>query len=164
MGDQRIALTKELSELFIDTWAPLEKELQGELLESYSSGRLFDRRRAKADDMGFGIGDVFAISSMLSPLLIIAAEWVAKEIIGKALADVSVAAIKKRLEKKPPAASPPLDKVLQLKLASDLLDHLSLRGKTLGVDEVRMRAVCEQVSFTLVPLLAAAIAQHPKAS
>ena len=161
MADQLAALTRDLSAVLIEIVAPEEREMQDELLDTYASGQLFDRRHAKPDDMGFGFGDVFALARMSSPLVIAVAEGTAKEIVGKALADVSVAAIKKRLDRKPHAPPPPLDGVLQLKLAADLLDHLSARGQALGVDEARMRSVCEHVSLTLVPVLAAAIAAQP---
>lgn len=161
MADRLEVLTRDLSAVLIAAWAPEEVEMQDDLLDTYGRGQLFDRRRTKADDMGFGIGDAFALASMFSPLLIAAAEWASKEIVGKALAEVSVAAIKKCIERKSPAPTPPLDGVLQLKLATDMLEHLSARGKALGVDEARMRTVCEQVSLTLVPALAAAIAAQP---
>ena len=151
---------RAIARALVEVYAPDELDI----LDDVTNVVLMDARhplRKRPDALGMGIGGYFALAELASLPLAAIAQWVAKEIPGKVLADLSVAALKKRLQDRfgLAASAKPAYGTLEVKLAASLLEHLQRKGKAFGIPEAQLAQIGNNVAANIIPILASAISK-----
>jgi len=157
-----VGLQKDLSAVLVQHFCPEELPVLDSAFERLRNG--LPSADGATDPLGSGLGELFALSTLGSALLVPLAAWLAKDVLGKAVQDVFVEKLKASLKRvavttKDPA--PPIEQATgaapdDVRLVAGVVGRVRDQARILGSDPKLVEQVVLHLSLSLLAALAEA--------